>query len=98
MVPNYLWAFVIADDGWSEYSSNYFILWLSVSELAAKYAPAIWFHSSEAFYPSSVEFFLSAVRLLDERGNVVQEDVTADSIPGGNDTAKWHLTTKQPLG
>ncbi|KAH8834721.1 hypothetical protein DL96DRAFT_1549451 [Flagelloscypha sp. PMI_526] len=56
--------------------------------LAKKYAPQWRFHSSETYFPSSIEFFLSNVDLVDASNNTVQADPTVQTL---NDPADQGL-------
>lgn len=57
-----------------------------VEDLIYSWAPLIYLHSEEEFFPSSVEFYLPEVTIQDENGVTVQENVTPDSILGGDNS------------
>lgn len=69
-----------------------------VQQLIESWAPIIWLHSEETFWPSSVEFFLPAVTINDVDENVLQSDPTPSSILVGELTSTYHMQTKVPLG
>lgn len=65
-------------------------------ELVTSWAPLVFLHSQEVFYPSEVEFFLPEVTLNDGDNNVVVDPVTPQNMPAGR--SDLHLQTRQPLG
>jgi len=69
-----------------------------VEQLIYSWAPLIFLHSEEAFYPSSVEFFLPEITINDDSGTILQEVVTPDNILGGENTSSLHMQTREPLG
>ena len=71
---------------------------IAVEELARAWAPLIWLHSEELFYPSSVEYFLPEVTIQNEAGEVIAENPTAGDIPGWNDSSDLHMQTREALG
>ncbi|KAH8834713.1 hypothetical protein DL96DRAFT_1571487 [Flagelloscypha sp. PMI_526] len=67
--------------------------------LARKYAPEWRFHSKETFFPSSVEFFLENVVLLDQSKKVVQEKPTAQGLSNPSEQGEGlYLTTNIDSG
>ena len=67
-------------------------------ELVKSWAPLIWLHSEDVFYPSSVEFFLPEVTLNDINNNVSYEYVTVQNLPGGSGSSYYHMQTREELG
>ena len=74
-----------------------FFLFLAVEALANMYAPVTVFHEEEKFYPSSIEFFLDAVDVVDEDLFTVEPNPTPENLPGGNETEGYYMLTDQPL-
>jgi len=62
--------------------------------LVYNWAPRVWLHSQEPFYPSSVPFHLQHTEVRDETETVVQPSpLTPDTLPTGEETGGWHLNT-----
>ena len=62
------------------------------------WAPLVWLHSEELFYPSSVDFFLPEMTVQDDQGFIIQEFANAENLIGGENTSALHMQTRQPLG
>ncbi|KAG6890110.1 hypothetical protein C0995_012061 [Termitomyces sp. Mi166 len=62
--------------------------------LAKKYAPQWRFHTSEIYWPSTVEYFLAGVKETDVKGNIVDGTVTTSNVDDAvNHGSGLYLTT-----
>jgi len=66
-------------------------------KLVKDWAPIVWLHSEDPFYPSTVEFHLENVQVNDENDVVVQSDPTSTTILTGEETSGYHLNTKETI-
>lgn len=62
-------------------------------KLVETWAPAVWLHSQDPFYPSSIDFHLENVQMRSEDEHVVQEFPRPDNIFTGPVTENFHLNT-----
>ena len=78
---------------------NFIHLFIFAGEaLIYKWAPLIYLHSEEPFFPSSVEFYLPEMTIQDDSGSILQDIITPDNIPGGESSSQLHMQTRRPLG
>ncbi|CAG0899197.1 unnamed protein product [Darwinula stevensoni] len=70
---------------------------MAIETLANMYAPVTVFHEEEKFYPSSIEFFLDAVDVVDENLFTIEPNPTPENLPGGIETDGYYMLTDQPL-
>ncbi|KAG6821442.1 hypothetical protein H0H93_010166 [Arthromyces matolae] len=62
--------------------------------VARRYAPQWRFHTSEIYWPSTVEYFLAGVKQVDEKGNVVNGIVNSSNVDDpANHGSGLYLTT-----
>jgi hypothetical protein len=69
----------------------------STKQLAAEWAPLIWLHSEDPYYPSSIDYHMDNMELRDENEMVVMESPTPTTIPVGPDSSTLHLNTYDDL-
>jgi len=66
--------------------------------LVTSWAPLVWIHGEDPFYPSTVNFHLNNVQVRSSDERVVQEGpLTGDTVVTGEDTESAHLNTVQDL-
>jgi len=64
--------------------------------LVTSWAPLVWIHGEDPFYPSTVNFHLNNVQVRSSDESVVQEGpLTGDTVVTGEDTESAHLNTVQ---
>jgi len=62
------------------------------------WAPRVWLHPEEVFYPSTVQHHLDNVENRNKEEAVVQSSpIPQESLLGGEPTADWHLNTQNDL-
>jgi len=67
-------------------------------ELATKWAPRVWLHQDEKFFPSTVDFHLKNVETRDNDENVrADAPLLPSTVPTGQETETWHLNTVKDL-
>jgi len=67
-------------------------------QLVTNWAPRVWLHSQEPFYPSSVPFHLRHTEVRDQYESVVHPSpLSPDTLPTGEETGGWHLNTPQDM-
>jgi len=66
-------------------------------QLVEDWAPLVWLHSEEPFYPSTAEFHLENVQVNNENDELVQSNPTLDGIVTGPETGGYHLNTMEPM-
>ncbi len=62
-------------------------------DLSREWAPLIWLHPEEVFFPSTVDFYIREMQVRDSGEQVVQVDPTAATIVSGPSTEDLHLNT-----
>ncbi len=66
-------------------------------ELSQEWAPLIWLHPEEVFFPSTVEFYIQEMQVRDLDETVVQEEPTASTVVSGPTTEDYHLNTVEDI-
>ncbi|KAK3877542.1 hypothetical protein Pcinc_017750 [Petrolisthes cinctipes] len=64
-----------------------------VVTIIEQWAPLIWLHPEEMFFPSTVDFHLEHVEVRDENETTIQEFQDRYTIVTGPDTRSYHLNT-----
>eukprot|EP00092_Neocalanus_flemingeri_P017694 GFUD01019140.1.p1 GENE.GFUD01019140.1~~GFUD01019140.1.p1 ORF type:complete len:354 (+),score=85.06 GFUD01019140.1:245-1306(+) len=66
--------------------------------LVTKWAPRVWLHPEEPFYPSTVDFYLENMQVRNGEEGVEQPSPLApDTLATGEETAGWHLNTVKDM-
>ena len=69
----------------------------AVVQMALEWAPLVWLHGADPFYPSTVDFFMENTEVRDANETLVQSDPTATTIVSGEATGDLHLNTFEDL-
>ena len=61
--------------------------------LVEEWTPVFWLHSEEQYFPTNFDYYIENMELRDKDENVVQAQISAETLPGGPDTKDLHLNT-----
>jgi len=62
-------------------------------KLVNDWAPLIWIHPEDPFYPSNVDYHLANMEVRDKDESLIQSHPNVSSIVHGQETADYHLNT-----
>merc|ERR1719244_721104 len=66
--------------------------------LVTKWAPRVWLHNQEVFFPSTINFHLANVEARDSKENIQRPaPLYPNSVPRGEYTGDWHLNTQKDI-